>query len=95
MQLPLCVVGLWQYARRGTLARRLVLLLAVGAIPLTYFGATAATYMPAPLLRRAFALFLVLLASYSAWSVMPPRPLWGHERIRIIENSDYMETLRA
>jgi uncharacterized membrane protein YfcA len=75
MQLPLRIVGLWQYARRGTLDRRLVILLAVGAIPLTYVGATAATYMPAALLRRAFALFLVLLASYSAWSVMRPRPL--------------------
>jgi uncharacterized membrane protein YfcA len=75
MQLPLCIVGLWQYARRGTLDRRFVILLAVGAIPLTYVGATAATYMPVALLRRAFSLFLVLLASYNAWSVMRPRPL--------------------
>lgn len=76
MQLPLCIIGLWQYARRGTLDRRLVLLLAVGAIPLTYVGATAATFMPAALLRRAFALFLVLLASYSAWSIVRTRPLY-------------------
>ncbi len=67
--------GLWQYARRGTLDRRFVILLTAGAIPLTYVGATAATYMSAALLRRGFALFLVLLASYSAWSVMRPPPL--------------------
>jgi uncharacterized membrane protein YfcA len=75
MQLPLCIAGLWQYARRGTLDRRFAILLTVGAIPLTYVGATAATNMPAPLLRRAFALFLVLLASYSAWSATRPQAL--------------------
>jgi len=73
MQLPLCIVGLWQYARRGTLDRRFALLLTVGAIPLTYVGATAATHLPAPLLRRAFALFLVVLATYSVWSVARAR----------------------
>ena len=89
MQLPLCIVGLWQYARRGTLDRRFVILLAVGAVPLTYVGATVATYMPAALLRRAFAVFLVLLASFNAWGVMRPRLLSEGSQIARLHSGFY------
>ena len=69
--------------------RRFVILLAVGAVPLTYLGATVATYMPAALLRRAFAVFLVLLASFNAWGVMRPRLLSEGSQIARLHSGFY------
>ena len=66
-----------------------MILLAVGAVPLTYLGATVATYMPAALLRRAFAVFLVLLASFNAWGVMRPRLLSEGSQIARLHSGFY------
>jgi uncharacterized protein len=59
MVVPNVAVGLWNYARRGNLDRRLGLSLALAAFPVTYLGARIAVAVPSASLRIAFALFIL------------------------------------
>jgi len=60
--LPVGALGAWEYYRRGHLDVRAALLIAVGLLVGAFFGARLALALPAVQLKRAFAVFLVLVA---------------------------------
>jgi len=60
--LPVGALGAWEYYRRGQLDLRVALLLAVGLFFGAFFGAKFAQLLTPVQLRRAFAVFLVLVA---------------------------------
>ena len=67
MVAPNVMVGLWNYAKRGDLDRRVAVLLGASAVPFTFVGALYATRVAGPGLRYGFAAFLGVLALYFAW----------------------------
>ena len=60
--LPVGALGAWEYYRTGNLDVRAALLIAVGLFAGAFFGAKLAHMLTAVHLRRAFAVFLVLVA---------------------------------
>src|SRR5215213_5680739 len=60
--LPVGALGAWEYYRKGQLDLRIALLLAVGLFFGAFFGAKVAQMLTAVQLKRAFAVFLVLIA---------------------------------
>ena len=60
--LPVGALGAWTYYRSGNLDMRASLLIALGLFFGAYAGATLAHMLTAEQLRRAFAVFLVLVA---------------------------------
>jgi uncharacterized membrane protein YfcA len=60
--LPVGALGAWAYYKNGHLDARAALLIAVGLFFGAYFGARLAMMLTAVQLKRAFAVFLVLVA---------------------------------
>lgn len=60
--LPVGALGAWEYYRTGDLDVRAALMIAVGLFFGAFFGAKLAHVLTAVQLKRAFALFLVLVA---------------------------------
>ena len=60
--LPVGALGAWEYYRKGQLDLRVSLLLALGLFLGAFFGAKFAQLLTPVQLRRAFAVFLVLVA---------------------------------
>ena len=86
MVVPNVLVGLWGYARRGSVDRRVAILLAVCAVPFTYLGALYATRFAGPGLRYGFGAYAGALALWFAYralsapangAVATPRLAWG------------------
>ena len=62
LPLPVGALGAWEYYRRGDLDVRAALLIAIGLFFGAFFGAKLAHMLTAIQLKRAFAVFLVLIA---------------------------------
>ena len=60
--LPVGALGAWQYWKAGNLEWRASLLIAVGLFFGAFVGARVAQQLPAPVLKKTFAVFLVLVA---------------------------------
>ena len=60
--LPVGALGAWEYYRTGHLDVRAALMIAVGLFFGAFFGAKLAHVLTAMQLKRAFAMFLVLVA---------------------------------
>ena len=60
--LPVGALGAWEYYRTGNLDVRAALFIAVGLFMGAFFGAKLAHMVTEVYLRRAFAVFLVLVA---------------------------------
>jgi len=60
--LPVGALGAWEYYRNGQLDLRVAVLLALGLFIGAFFGAKVAHVLTAVQLKRAFAVFLVLVA---------------------------------
>jgi uncharacterized protein len=60
--LPVGALGAWQYWKAGNLEWRASLLIAVGLFFGAFVGARVAQGLPAPVLKKVFAVFLVLVA---------------------------------
>ena len=60
--LPVGALGAWQYWKAGDLEWRASLLIAVGLFFGAFVGARVAQQLPAPVLKKTFAVFLVLVA---------------------------------
>jgi uncharacterized membrane protein YfcA len=70
---PNVVIGFWQYRRRADIALRTAVILGLSAVVATYVGARFATAMDPALLRRIFACFMIGLALYFLWRLLPGR----------------------
>jgi uncharacterized protein len=60
--LPVGALGAWEYYRKGQLDMRVAMLLALGLFVGAFFGARVAQLLTPVQLKRAFAVFLVLVA---------------------------------
>jgi uncharacterized protein len=80
---PTVLVGLRSYAQRGSLDRRVAVLLGLCAVSFTLVGALYATRIAGPELRYGFAAFTSVLAAYYAYrsvrsdAPLRARPAWG------------------
>jgi uncharacterized protein len=70
MVVPNVMVGLWDYARRGSVDKRVAVLLAVCAVSFTFAGALYATRVAGPGLRYEFGAFTAALAIYFAYRAL-------------------------
>ena len=70
MVAPNVMVGLWNYAKRGDLERRVALLLGGSAVLFTFVGALYATRVAGPGLRYAFGGFVAVLGIYFAYRAL-------------------------
>ncbi len=85
MVVPNVLVGLWDYARRGSVDRRVAIVLGVCAVSFTFVGALYATHVAGPGLRYGFAGFVAAIAlvfgyralQATAASAGAPRLAWG------------------
>ena len=86
MVAPNVLVGLWGYARRGSVDRRVAILLGACAVPFTYLGALYATRVAGPGLRYGFGAYAAVLAVWFAYRTLrarhdepaaTPRLAWG------------------
>jgi len=66
--LPVGALGAWEYWRNDNLDWRASLIIAVGLFVGAYLGARMAQALPAPVLKRAFSLFLVMVAARLWWT---------------------------
>jgi uncharacterized protein len=73
MQLPIGVVALWQYVRRSRLATNIMVATAAASAIATLIGAHLAVHAPEHLMRRGFAIFLAVLATFTIWSTTAHR----------------------
>jgi len=79
MVAPNVLIGLWNYAQRGSVDRRVALLLAACAVPFTYAGALYATHA-GPGLRYGFGAFAGALAIYFASRARRTKSAAAHEK---------------
>ena len=86
MVVPNVLLGLWGYARRGSVDRRVAVTLAACAVPFTYLGALYATRVAGPGLRYGFGAYAAVLALWFAYRTLSaakteqlatPRLAWG------------------
>ena len=70
---PNVLIGFWQYRKRADIALRTAVVLGLSAVLATWLSARAATAMDAQLLRRIFALFMIGMALYFLWRLLPGR----------------------
>src|SRR5580698_5852740 len=70
MQLPTGVVALWHYTKRGAVSGRIIATLAIASGAATYLGARLAIHLREASLRKGFALFLLLLATFTLWNAL-------------------------
>ena len=85
MVVPNVLVGLWDYARRGSVDRRVAILLAACAVSFTFLGALYATHVAGPGLRYGFAAFVAAIAVMFGYRAVrattagarTPRLAWG------------------
>jgi uncharacterized membrane protein YfcA len=70
MVAPNVLLGLWDYARRGSVDRRAGILMAVCAVSFTFVGALYATHVAGAGLRYDFAAFTAALAVYFAYRAL-------------------------
>lgn len=86
MVAPNVLIGLWGYARRGSVDRRVAMLLGACAVPFTYLGALYATRIAGPGLRYGFGAYAAVLAVWFTYRTLTargdeppaaPRLAWG------------------
>ncbi|MDM7915096.1 MAG: sulfite exporter TauE/SafE family protein [Candidatus Eisenbacteria bacterium] len=65
---PLMIVSAYQYWKRGDVDVRIAMLLAIGFVVGSYFGAKIALSLPGPTLKKVFGGFLFLVSlRYLLW----------------------------
>lgn len=60
---PVGLLGAWEYYRKGHLNIAFAVYLGIGLLIGAYLGSVVATQLSGLLLRRAFAIFLILIAA--------------------------------
>jgi uncharacterized membrane protein YfcA len=69
---PVALVGAWRQSRYGNLDLRAGLLLGALAVPGAFAGVALANVLPEHVLRRGFAVLLVVIAGQMAWRARRP-----------------------
>lgn len=64
---PVLGLAAWRYWRAGRVLPRLSLALAIGMVIASFLSAHMAQYLPTPVLRKVFAVFLLLVSLYLLW----------------------------
>ncbi len=65
--LPVGLLGFWEYYRKGNADIRLGLLIAVGLFIGAFLGGYLAQWLPSPIMRKAFGVFLILVGLHLIW----------------------------
>ena len=71
---PTVIVGVWRQSRYGNVRWRPALVIGVASIGATVGGAQAAESLPEHVLRKLFALLLIVTAAQIAWRVGRKQP---------------------
>ena len=73
VMVPLALMGAWRYYQNPDIDIRfgVVLFLSIGAVAGAFFGAKIAGHLPAHVLRKLFALFLIIAAMKMLFSSPP------------------------
>lgn len=66
--LPVGALGAWEYWRNGNLDLRSSFVIAIGLFVGAFIGAVLAQSLPPMVLKRSFAVFLVLIAGRLWWT---------------------------
>ena len=71
---PVILMGSWRQTRYGTVRWRDAIVIGVASVPTAKLGEVVANSLPNAVLRRLFALVLVLVAAQLAYRVLRPEP---------------------
>lgn len=71
---PVILMGSWRQTRYGTVQWRDAIVIGVASVPTAKLGEVVANSLPNDVLRRLFALVLVLVAVQLAYRVLRPEP---------------------
>jgi uncharacterized membrane protein YfcA len=71
---PVILMGSWRQTRYGTVQWRDAIVIGVASVPTAKLGEVVANSLPNAVLRRLFALVLVLVAVQLAYRVLRPEP---------------------
>jgi uncharacterized protein len=71
---PVILMGSWRQTRYGTVRWREAIVIGVASVPTAKLGEVVANSLPNTVLRRLFALVLVLVAVQLAYRVLRPEP---------------------
>ena len=74
--LPAVVAGAWRQQRYGNVDWRAALLLGLGSIAGVAGGVELAKALPEDVLRRLFAVFMLVVAASLAWRAMRMKPAY-------------------
>jgi uncharacterized protein len=75
--LPAVVVGAWRQQRYGNVDRRAALLVGLGSVAGVAGGVELAKALPEDVLRRLFAIFMLIVAASLAWRALRPKPAYS------------------
>jgi len=65
--LPVGLLGFWEYYRNGNADVRLGLLIAFGLFVGAFLGAYFAQWLPSPVMRKSFGVFLIAIGLRMLW----------------------------
>jgi uncharacterized membrane protein YfcA len=77
--LPTVLVGAWRQERHGNVDWRAALLVGLGSVAGVEGGVQAAKALPEDILRRLFAVFMLVVAANLAWRAFRPKPAYSSD----------------
>jgi uncharacterized protein len=78
--LPAVLAGAWRQQRYGNVDGRAALLVGLGSIAGVAGGVELAKALPEDVLRRLFAVFMLVVAVTLAWRAFHPKPAYSSKR---------------
>ena len=78
--LPAVLAGAWRQQRHGNVDGRAALLVGLGSIAGVVGGVELAKALPEDVLRRLFAVFMLVVAATLAWRAFHPKPAYSSKR---------------
>jgi uncharacterized membrane protein YfcA len=78
--LPAVLAGAWRQQRYGNVDRRAALLVGLGSVAGVAGGVELAKALPEDVLRRLFAVFMLIVAASLAWRALRAKPAYSSKR---------------
>jgi hypothetical protein len=75
--LPAVLAGAWRQQRYGNVDRRAALLVGLGSVAGVAGGVELAKALPEDVLRRLFAVFMLIVAASLAWRALRAKPAYS------------------